>query len=236
MKTKMLMAALTMAAVAWAGPARADDDKDKDKGKGQGTQTVIIANTPVPVTVTNASVPVTVSSLPGVTVTNTPGVVVTNTPSVNVTSLPNVTLAPNTQVIVGNTHSAPIPVVSLDANGAFQVQLTLQLSGGNLPFQAVSIPAGKRLVVEFVTLSGAAASAGGPIQPIVLLESALNTGGAANYYLKPDPSSLTPEQFYRSEPVKVYADTLAVGLGYAGFAPLFLGFNVAISGHLVDLP
>jgi hypothetical protein len=256
MKIRNLLVVLTLAAFAGAVSARAsDNDKDKDTDKdtkGQAVQTVIVANTPVPVTVTNPSLPVTVSNNPGVTVTNnasvtvtntpavtvtnTPGVVVTNTPSVNIANTPAVLLAPNTQVIVGNSSSAAIPVVSLDANGAFQTDLTLGIGAGQSAFLGVSIPAGRRLVVEYVTLSGAASSLSGAIQPVVLFESSLSGGGAANFYVKPDPSSLLPGQFYHSEQVKIYADTLNLALGYAGFSPFVLVFNVAISGHLVAAP
>jgi hypothetical protein len=66
--------------------------------------------------------------------------------------------------------------------------------------------------------SGSAASTGGPIQPVIL------------------PSTVTPQQFYNSGPVTIYADSLNIGGGYSGFAPSFLVFNVVISGHLVSVP
>jgi len=204
-------AVLALAAMAWAHPAVAKDkDNDKDDKKGQTTEVVTVANTPLPVTLPGN---------PGVTITNTPSVTITNTPSVTIT----------------NTPSAPVPVVSLDAAGAFQVQLTLSQAAGTL-FQTVNIPAGKRLVVEFVTIDGTAASSSGPIQPVVLLESSITGVGSANFYLQPDQAATLTDRFARSEQVKVYADGLAVAVGFAGYTPDFMVFGVSISGHLVPAP
>jgi hypothetical protein len=232
-KTTMLVlcAALSVAA---AAPAFAFDDKDKDdKSKGQTSGQVTVINTPaqpVPVTVTNAP-SVSVSNTPTVTVVNTPTVTVGNTPTVMVGNTPGVTVMNTPSVTVANT--APIPIVALDATGAFQVQLQLNLSGAlSLP---VAIPPGKRLVVEYVTLEGSAAAAG-DIQPIILFESWLNPSSPANFYIRPELSPLAMQQFYHSEQVRIYADALQVGVGYAGASPLVLSFGVSISGHLVSVP
>jgi hypothetical protein len=115
-------------------------------------------------------------------------------------------------------------------------QATVQMGPGNLSFVAVPIPSGKRLVVEYVAINGAAASSGGGIQPYILINSSVNGGAAVNYYLSPTPSANAPTQFQVSEQVKIYADTLAIGPAYAGFAPSFLVFNATISGHLVSIP
>jgi len=232
-----LAAAMLIGAVA---PTFAFDDKDKPQ-TGNGQVTVINGpSQPVPVTVTNSPTvtvgntpTVTIGNSPTVTIGNTPTVTVGNNTSVTVTNEPTIHIAPNEQVTIGNGPSSPVPVVALDAAGAFQIQLNVGLGTG---LTGVAIPAGKRLVIEFVTLQGDAAGGSGPVQPIVLLESFLNPSSSANYYLAVPESPLAPGQFYRSEQVKVYADVLSVGVGFSGYTPVQMGFGVSISGHLVSVP
>ena len=142
-------------------------------------------------------------------------------------------------VTVANTSANPVPAQSMDAKNAFQANVTVGLVSGTLPSQLVTIPAGQRLVVEFVTISGVANSLGGPIQPTIILQSSLNGGASADYYLDPAPSPVNipgANQLYLGQPVKVYADTLDVAPAYSGFAPFTYIFHVAISGHLVPVP
>ena len=137
-------------------------------------------------------------------------------------------------VTVANTAANPVPTQSVDAKNAFQADLTLGLSS-----QPIAIPVGQRLVVEFVAISGIANSLSGPIQPSIILQSSLNGGGNASYYLQPGPTPVNipgANQLYLAQPVKVYADTLYVAPAYAGFAPFTYTFNVAISGHLIPVP
>lgn len=86
-------------------------------------------------------------------------------------------------VTVANTAANPVPTQSVDAKNAFQADLTLGLSS-----QPIAIPVGQRLVVEFVAISGIANSLSGPIQPSIILQSSLNGGGNASYYLQPGPT------------------------------------------------
>jgi hypothetical protein len=137
-------------------------------------------------------------------------------------------------VTVANTSANPVPAQSVDAKNAFQTDVSLGLSP-----QAVTIPSGQRLVVDFVAISGIANSLSGPIQPSIILQSSLTGGGSASYYLQPGPSPVNipgANQLYLAQPVKVYADTLNVSPAYAGFAPFNYIFNVAISGHLIPVP
>jgi hypothetical protein len=137
-------------------------------------------------------------------------------------------------VTVANTSANPVPTQSMDAKNAFQSNFTLGLSS-----QPVAIPVGQRLVVEYVTISGIADSLSGPIQPSIILQSSLNGGASASYYLQPGPTAVNipgANQLYFAQPVKVYADTLNVAPAYAGFAPFTYTFNVSISGHLVPVP
>jgi len=137
-------------------------------------------------------------------------------------------------VTVANTAANPVPIQSVDAKNAFQTNFNLGLSP-----QPVAIPAGQRLVVEFVSISGIADSLSGAIQPSIILQSSLSGGGSASYYLQPGPTPVNipgANQLYFAQPVKVYADNLTVSPAYAGFSPYTYTFNVAISGHLIPVP
>jgi len=136
-------------------------------------------------------------------------------------------------VTVSNTAANPVPTQSMDAQTAFQTNFTLGFD--DVP---VTIPAGQRLVIDFVAVNGVAQSNSGPIQPSIIFYSTLTGGGSASYYLQPAPSPVTVPgtgQVYLAQPVKIYADNLTVGGGYAGYSPSFFSFNVNISGHLVPI-
>ncbi|RDS80004.1 hypothetical protein [Dyella psychrodurans] len=120
------------------------------------------------------------------------------------------------------------------ARSAFQV--TVEVNVNNFVFTPVSIPSGKRLVVQSVSLSGAAQTTGAYVQPIVILASELGTAGFNYNYFGPNPSTVDPTQFYASYPTTIYADALQVGPAFAGYTPSFMAFNVVINGYLVDLP
>ena len=137
-------------------------------------------------------------------------------------------------VTVANTSANPVPTQAVDAKNAFQVDFNLGLSP-----QPISIPAGQRLVVDFITISGIADSLNGPIQPSIILQSSLTGGGSASYYLQPGPTPVNipgANQLYLAQALTVYADSLTVSPAYAGFAPFTYTFNVSLSGHLVPVP
>ncbi len=139
-----------------------------------------------------------------------------------------------TLVQVTNTSANPVPTHSMDAQNAFQTSFALGFD--SVP---VTIPSGQRLVIDFVSISGDAQSVGGPIQPDIIFNSTLTGGGSASYYLEPGSSPINipgEGQVYLAQPVKIYADTLNVSGGYAGYAPSFFSFTVNISGHLVPIP
>lgn len=146
----------------------------------------------------------------------------------------SVRAAASALVTVSNTSTNPVPTESVDAKNAFQQQISLGLSA-----QQIAIPAGQRLVVDFVAINGIAQSLSGAIQPSIILQSSLNGGNTANYYMQPGPTPVNipgTNQLYLAQPVKVYADTLFIVPAYAGFAPSTYIFNVGISGHLIPVP
>jgi len=129
--------------------------------------------------------------------------------------------------------AALVQDIDQPARGAFQANVIVNLATG---FVNVPIPAGKRLVVDYVAIAGAAQSGGGGIQPVILMQSTLGNAAGVTYYLMPSQSPTAPTQFYGSEQPRIYADSLYVGTGYSGYAPSFLTFQVSISGHLVSMP
>lgn len=109
----------------------------------------------------------------------------------------------------------------------------------NFNYTPVAIPAGKRLQIDYVSISGAAQSTSGPIQPIVILNTTLGTGPSNLFYFAPPQDSQGGQlssQFYMSQQTTIYADTLLVGPAFAGFSPSFDIMNVVISGHLYAAP
>jgi hypothetical protein len=145
--------------------------------------------------------------------------------------------------VVGKFYAPPLMaqvraalVQDVDQPARAPFQATVQLNFTNFTFTPVTIPAGKRLVVDFVSVSGAAGTTGTDIQPIVILNSSVAGNAASSYYIAPQQSGTVPGQFYQNSPVTIYADSLSVGPAFAGFTPAFLIFNVTISGHLVSVP
>jgi hypothetical protein len=120
------------------------------------------------------------------------------------------------------------------ARNAFEVTVTVNIN--NFTYTSVAIPAGKRLVVQDVSLSGAAETDGPYVQPIIILSSVINSGTANLHYFGPNPSFTDPGQYYADMQTTIYADSLEVGPAFAGYTPTFLSFNVVITGYLVDLP
>jgi hypothetical protein len=109
----------------------------------------------------------------------------------------------------------------------------------NFTYTSVAIPAGKRLVIQNVSVTGAAESTSGPIQPITIILATLNgsssTGTNLHYFAPPQNNQLST-QYYGTYQTTIYADSLAVGPAFAGFSPTFDTFNVVITGYLVDGP
>ncbi len=143
-------------------------------------------------------------------------------------------LAAVTVVTPKAVAAANVKDVDQPARAPFQA--TVQLNINNFVYTPVPIPAGQRLVIDYVSISGDAASNSGPVQPIALL--AVGTAGnpGATVYFAPTPSSTVATQFFYTGAAAIYADTLQVGPAFAGFTPSFMGLNVYISGHLISIP
>jgi len=144
----------------------------------------------------------------------------------------------------GATYATPVTVTNTTANAAgvrdedspgrnaFQTSLNLSLSG--ISGTGLSIPAGKRLVIDFVTFAGSGPSGG--TQPYLEIFTTQGTGPSVGYQLRPSQSTLAPQQFDLAQPVSIYGDNVFVSLAFAGNTPVFLSAGVSISGHLIDMP
>ena len=125
---------------------------------------VVVTNTaanPVPTTIVGTPA-VTVSGTPAVTLSGTPAVTLSGTPTVNVGSLPALQLAGT-------------PTVKVEpAREPYQTFVAASHSAGGEDCQPLAVPAGKRLVLEFVTVE--AQSLAAP-QVYLLITASDNTGG-----------------------------------------------------------
>lgn len=136
------------------------------------------------------------------------------------------------QPVMAQVRAALVQDVDQPARAPFQVTVTVN-PVSNFNYTQVAIPAGKRLVIDYVSITGAAQASGGAIQPIVLLNSTVAGGSGNLYYFAPPANSNLPTQFYMAQPTTIYADTLYVGPAFSGFSPTFDTMNVVISGHLI---
>lgn len=137
------------------------------------------------------------------------------------------------QPLMAQVRAAMVQDVDQPARAPFQVVVPININ--NFNFAPVTIPSGKRLVIDYISMSGAAQTAGAYVQPIILVQASVAGGPAVNYYYGPQQSGASGE-YYHSEQARIYADTLAVGPAFSGYTPTFMAFNVVISGHLINLP
>jgi len=142
--------------------------------------------------------------------------------------------------VVGKFYAKPVMAqiratltqdVDQPARAPFQVSVPVNVN--NFTLTNIPIPAGKRLVIDYISLNGAAQTNGAYVQPIVLVTASVAGSNAVSYYFGPNPSTTTPGQYYASYPTTIYADSLNVSPAFAGYTPTFDSFNVNISGHLI---
>jgi hypothetical protein len=146
---------------------------------------------------------------------------------------------PAAQTPAGAHATRKLPTVTVDADAAgrapYQAQALLSLAS---PVASFTIPAGYRLVVEEVNIGGTAGGGTGPTQPIVLAYPYTAANGQVPYYFATNPSTIVSgieNQYYADFPVHQYAESYGVGLGFAGYPPSFMSFNVTVSGHLIAI-
>ncbi len=135
--------------------------------------------------------------------------------------------------LMAQVRAALVQDVDQPARAPFQVTVPININ--NFTFTNVPIPAGHRLVIDMISMSGAAQTAGQDLQPIVLFSNTV-AGSNSTIYMPGIQSSTVPGQYYSNQPVTMYSDSLSLAPAYAGFTPTFFSFNVTITGHLISLP
>lgn len=156
--------------------------------------------------------------------------------SAQITEPPRPTVQPIARGQVAKLQAATIaPVLMKDVDQAARTpfQVTVPININNFTYTPVAIPAGQRLVIDYLSYSGAAQTSGSYVQPILLLAVGVANNPPVLHYYGSDPSSAAPGQYYHSENVTIYADTLQVGPAFAGFTPSFMTFSLVITGHLI---
>ena len=136
--------------------------------------------------------------------------------------------------LMAQVKAAFVQDVDQPARQPFQVTVPININ--NFNFTPVTIPSGKRLVVDYIAMSGAAQTAGAYVQPIIILSSSVASNPSCLYYIAPPQSGTAPGQYYHTEKATIYADSLSISPAFSGFTPTFMGFSVVISGHLVSVP
>ncbi|MGB0063437.1 MAG: hypothetical protein WBP85_03250 [Terracidiphilus sp.] len=130
-----------------------------------------------------------------------------------------------TQPATAQSTTAPTPFV-----------VTVPINYNNFNFTAVPIPAGKRLQIDYISMSGAAQTTGAYVQPIIILAATLQGGSQNLFYFAPLQDPNVPGQYYDHEQTTIYVDTLYASPAFAGYTPSFMSFNLVISGHLYAAP
>jgi hypothetical protein len=188
-----------------------------------------------------------------VNVVNTPTVNVGNTPSVNIANSPTVNLASGASVGINplsntvrlhNTTASPLPVFDAnDGRQPFQSSASSIQEGTNVSMVTVAtVPAGKRLVIEFVSATGQLPP-GQHVAAWQITTIAPPTGGATHDLLvNEQPPFVNGDALFRtSQQVRLYANSGStvgdVRVGFSRSSSVGIGqFHVTISGYLVDVP
>jgi hypothetical protein len=140
----------------------------------------------------------------------------------------------STPVTVMNTTSSAAGIRDEDSPGRNAFQTSMNLSFTGTSGSGISIPSGKRLVIDYVSAAGSGPPSG--TQPYITIFTTVGGGPSISYTLTLTQSPIAIQQFQHSEKVAIYGDTAFVSLAFAGTTPGFLNANVSISGHLIDIP
>ena len=201
------------------------------------------------VTVQNAGsnpVPTTIQNTPSVNIANTPSVSVTGTPTVSITGTPSVSVSGTPTVAVSNLPTgaagpaslAGIITKNLDEPARQPVQQSLTCStvaaGVNTCTATYMVPAGKRLVIEYlqlisIDLSGSATS----LYQITTTVQGMNV----TYYYPPGPAP-AGNNHISEHLVRIYADPGST-VQLQGTETSNTGtvtFLLQLSGYFIQLP
>jgi hypothetical protein len=220
----------------------------------QGPWSMDVASMPPVALAPGSSVSVgAVGSLPPVTIAGTPAVQVVNTPAVTIANTPNV--AVHGTVAIANTEddeAVPVRIVGSgagDGGGGGTPSLptvTPWVVDGQVIIDAgeqfdseqfATPPPGKRLVIEYVSISGSLPT-GQVVSEATLLGTSVGSSATFRFNLTPWPKTHTSfDRFGVNERASVNVRNgagviVAVARGQASTGTGI--FNVAISGYLVD--
>ncbi|HSP16677.1 MAG TPA: hypothetical protein VLV78_18165 [Thermoanaerobaculia bacterium] len=143
-------------------------------------------------------------------------------------------------VRVVNTTMEPVPVLNMsDARQPFQVGAVGTQNGTNVSTLTVAtVPVGKRLVIEFVSMSGQVPP-GQHVELFHITTSAGPFGGATHDFLvNPQPDAVIGDALFRaSQQVRLYADpgTTVTATFRRNSSAGLTTYGATISGYLVDL-
>ena len=133
--------------------------------------------------------------------------------------------------VMAQVRAALTQDVAQPAPAPFQV--TVAVNVDNYTLTAVPIPAGKRLVIDSISLNGAPPTSGAYVQPVVLVTAGVAGNRNVSYSFGPDPSTARRGYYSASYPTAIDADSLYLSPAFTGYTPTFDSFNVSISGHLI---
>jgi hypothetical protein len=172
-----------------------------------------------------------------VAVTNSDAQTVTQSKDVNVVNTPSVNVANTPGVSVLNGSGNPVLTRSVDepARRAFHAEVVLIVpSGLESAVQTFSIPTGKRLVIEYVTLFSILPS--GQTWTDLLVGTAID-GTTVTHHFGPLQSTAAG-RFASDKAVRLYHDSTHPFV-FAGGRSSTAGearIDLTVSGYLVDLP
>jgi hypothetical protein len=166
---------------------------------------------------------------------------VANTPTVLLAAGASVGINPASNTVhIGNTAASAVPVVNInDAGQPFQNATNSVQSGTNVSVATIAtVPAGKRLVIEFVSMTGQVP----PGQHVELLQitTVAGTSGGITHDLlvNPQPDAVIGDALFRaSQQVRLYANagTQVQALFRRSSSAGNATFEATLSGYLVDM-
>jgi hypothetical protein len=142
-------------------------------------------------------------------------------------------------VNVINTASAPVPVREVGPSlEPFQASGGGSFSSGvdSSSFVLVTVPLGKRLVIEYATVSGFASEG---VKLGALIATTVGGTTVSHQLVVTDQGTLNdPATFAAAQPMRLYADpgTNVVGIVYRTPNEFGGGAGITISGYFADLP
>jgi hypothetical protein len=143
----------------------------------------------------------------------------------------NITITPNGDTLtIASTISTSDPALT-----AFQKQFDYTMFDGDTGISTdIPIPANKRLVIEYLTLTS---SGGDDVWVICELKTHLGSDGDVAYEISPVVVDPNNDDFrFTDKQVRIYADgSVHVRISRIGQTGA-MGGRLTISGHLVDLP